>query len=123
MSKWSEFIRGNFAGPVIQINNAKELQALQKLAKQNKLEGYEQFCKEGYKYSLHIIEINYDRLYPERKFEGWYRDTNHGRSFLVEYSYKGFCKDHLHAYDRSREDPDEWKIIQMKDIIKELEKK
>ena len=49
MSKWLEFIRGNFAGPVIQVNNATELHQLQKLAKQYNLDYYEHFCKEGYK--------------------------------------------------------------------------
>lgn len=124
MSKWSEFIRGNFAGPVIQINNATELHILQSLAESNRLDGYDYFKKQGYKEILHILEINYDRLHRnQNKPDGFYRDTKNGRSFLVEYSYKGFTFGCLHDYDESRRDAEEWEIIPMQEIINELEGK
>lgn len=126
MSKWSEFIRGEWNGPVIQINNATELHTLQQLAKENQLDYYESFCKWGYKETLHIIKINYGRLNnipnkidAEVKF---YQSTRGAKSFLVAYQYgKGFCPSDLKAYDESRYDESEWRIYQMKDIINELE--
>ena len=39
MSKWSKFLKAEFCGPVIRINNSLEFIKLQRLAKTNKLEG------------------------------------------------------------------------------------
>ena len=123
MSKWSEFIKGNFAGPVIQINNATELHTLQSLAESNRLDGYDYFLKQGYKEILHLLEINYDRLHRnQNKLNGFYRDTKNGRSFLVEYSSRkgGFTYGCLYDYDEVRRDAEEWEIIPMQEIINEL---
>ncbi len=117
MSNWSSYIKGNYAGPVVQINNSTEFKALQNLAKQNKLDYYEFLIKHSYKEILNILELNYDRLHKQGSF---YRSTRNGRSFLVEYSNKGFCFACLNDYDMSREDPEDWKIISMSEIIKEL---
>lgn len=118
MNNWANYIRGNYAGPVIQVNNATELHALQSLAERCRLEGYEYFKRRGYKEILHILKINYDRLHPQRYLlGGFYRDTKGGKSFLVEYSNKGFTFGTLHDYDNDREDPEDWKIVQMTEIL------
>ena len=117
MNKWANYIKGNYAGPVVQINNSTELKTLQNLAKKNKLIYYEYFCKSSYKEILNNLELNYDRLHKQGNF---YRSTRNGRSFLVEYSNKGFCFTCLNDYDALRKDPEDWEIIPMSEIMKEL---
>lgn len=114
MSKWSAFIKGIPYGPVIRINNASELKSLQELAKKNKMDYYETFCKRGYKEILHILEINSSNEFT------FYKNTNRGRSFLVEYSYNGFTFTDLKAYDNCRVEPEEWEIISIFTILNEL---
>lgn len=120
MNNWANYIRGNYAGPVIQVNNATELHALQSLAERCRLEGYEHFKKEGYREILQNIEFNYDRIYGKRTNKNFYQATNNGKSFLVEYSSEGFCPVPLNGYDMSRDDPEDWKIVQMTEILEEF---
>ena len=121
MNNWANYIQGNYAGPVIQVNNATELHALQDLAERCRLEGYKHFKEWKYRDTLYLLEINYDRLHRgQNKLDGFYQDTRNGRSFLVEYSHKGFTPACLHDYDKSREDPEDWKIIQMTEILEEF---
>ena len=117
MHKWATFIQGNYAGPLIQINNEFEFKELQRLVSQNKLFYYDSFCRRDYKGVLSILELNYKHSHPERTFE---IDTNNRKSFLVEYSHKGFTYATLHDYDHDRCDPEDWKIIQMTEILEEF---
>ena len=112
--KWASFLQGFSYGKLIKISNAKELGELQKLAKQNKLFYYEWFVKEKYKEILHILEIN------AKDFSTYYKNTNGGKQFLVEYSYNGFTFALLNEYDNDKMLESEWEIIPMSEIIKEL---
>lgn len=123
----NQFFEGlEYKSPVIQINNATELHALQQIALEKKIAGADDFAKRGYRAILHILEINYCRLNNKDEITGgveFYRKTRGRKSFLVEYRYskQGFAFGELTCFDASRKTPDEWKIIQMRNIIKELE--
>lgn len=123
-----EFFKGiEYESPVIQINNATELHALQQIAIEKKIEGAEDFAKEGYKKILHILEINYCRLHNKDEITGgveFYRKTRGRKSFLVEYRYskQGFAFGELTCFDESRKSyPGSFPVIQMSKILKELE--
>jgi len=123
-----EFFKGiEYESPVIQINNATELHALQQIAKEKKIEGSEHFAKKGYKEILHILEINYCRLHNKDEITGgveFYCKTRGRKSFLVEYRYskQGFAFGELTCFDESRKSyPGSFPIIQMSKILKELE--
>ena len=114
MSKWSNFLKAQFAGPVIRVDNEEQLKELQRLALTNKLEGYKQFCSLTYDYIIHLLELNY----RESDFNA---ATNNRKSFLVEYSYRGgFVCTYLTEYDRYRHSPDEWEVVPMTTILNEL---
>lgn len=115
MSLFSKFAQAEYLGPVIQINNEYELKKLQELAKKNNFFYYETFCKRTYNEILHLLEINY-------RGKDFNKDTNNGKSFLVEYSYgqRGLTFAVLSGYDEDRINPNEWEIIQMSDVLKEL---
>lgn len=113
-NKWARFISGAFAEPVIKISNAKEFSILKRLAKANNLFYWKELEKRGYKEVLHILEIN-DRT------NNFYQNSGKGKQFLVEYAvYKGFTFALLHDYDDCRRNEEEWEIIPMSEIIKEL---
>lgn len=113
--KWADFLTGGFASPLIRINNATDLKTLQKLVKQNKLFYYESFLKLSYRKILKILEIN------SKNYFNFYKHTNKGKSFLVEYQVaKGFICALLNEYDEIRENESEWKVFTMSEIIKEL---
>lgn len=121
-----EFFKGiDYESPVIQINNAIELHALQQIAKEKKIEGAEFFAKRGYREILEILELNYYRLHTHGLHTGeFYRKTNGRKSFLVEYRYtkQGFAFGELTCFDESRKSyPGSFPIVQMSKILKELE--
>ena len=103
--KWASFLQAFPYGKVIKINNSKELEELQKLAKQNRLFYYEWFVKQKYRQILHILQIN------AGDYAIFYRHTNGGKQFLVEYSHNGFTFGLLNEYDNSRQDENEWEIV------------
>lgn len=114
MSKWSKFLKAEFCGPVIRINNSLEFIKLQRLAKTNKLEGWKQLCKYSYLEILHILYLNY-------RGKDWNKDTDNNKSFLVENSYRGgFTFATLNEYNEHRQSPDEWEIVPMTEILNEL---
>ena len=116
--KWAEFLTGGFASPVIRIDNATDLKNFHKLIKQNRLSYYEYFIKYGYRDNLKALSIN------TRSFSEFYRYSNGGKSFLVEYQFgKGFTTALLNAYNDSRRDENEWKIYTMSEIMEELSDK
>lgn len=123
-----EFFKGiEYESPVIQINNATELHALQKIAKEKEIKGAEYFAKRGYREILEILESNYRRLSkkdPTNAGAEFYRKTRGRKSFLVEYRYskQGFAFGELTCFDESRKSyPGSFPIIQMSKILKELE--
>ena len=123
-----EFFKGiEYESPVIQINNATELHALQSIAKEKKIAGAKYFAKRGYREILHDLEINYCRLNNKDEITGgveFYRKTKGRKSFLVEYRYskQGFAFGELTVFDESSKNyPGSFPIIQMSKILKELE--
>lgn len=123
-----EFFKGiEYESPVIQINNATELHALQQIAKEKKIEGAEFFAKRGYREILEILESNYCRLNNKDPLNGaveFYSKTRGRKSFLVEYRYskQGFAFGELTCFDESRKNyPGSFPVIQMSKILKELE--
>lgn len=116
--KWAEFLTGGFASPVIRIDNATDLKRFHKLIKQNKLPYYESFIKFGYRENLRNLEIN------TRGYNNFYRNSNGGKSFLIEYQFgKGFTIALLNEYNDCRRDESEWKIFSMSEIMQELSDK
>ena len=116
--KWAEFLTGGFASPVIRIDNATDLKNFHKLIKQNKLAYYEYFIKFKYTDNLKALLNN------TSDFNTFYRQTNHWKSFLIEYQFgKGFTVALLNAYDEVRQDESEWKIYTMSEIMEELSDK
>lgn len=123
-----EFFKGiEYESPVIQINNATELHALQQIAKEKKIEGAKFFAKRGYREILEILESNYCRLNNKDPLNGgveFYHKTRGRKSFLVEYRYskQGFAFGELTCFDESRKRyPGSFPIVQMSKILKELE--
>lgn len=124
------FFKGiEYESPVIQINNATELHALQQISKEKNIEGAKFFAKRGYREILEILESNYCRLNNKDPLNGgveFYRKTRGRKSFLVEYRYskQGFAFGELTCFDESRKNyPGSFPVIQMSKILKELEEK
>lgn len=112
MNKWAEYLKAQFLGPVIRIDNKGQYDLFRTIIEKLDLEGHEYFNKYSYEEQLSLIKLNY-------RGKDFVKSTNDGKSFLIEYSYRGgFVASPLDAYDHSRYDETEWEIVPFLDMLK-----